>query len=235
MGVLGRFWGKPHVEMYSKYMIFQSIPCNILLWGCESWALRQYLLDTLEVFLHRKIRHILGINMTKVRNMRIKNTSIRIILYNIPYIWDQVLFRKLTSVGKILRRKWSHLPTQLLTAWCNHPRKRGRPLLTKNMSLDRNLCLIIPDVDKTGFLPFWGYHALNTGHWRDLLATLKNPSNTTPVDPPNTLDANTDVPPHSNSESFTPTHATTAPPAPSATSSTLYVKILSDTRRAGRT
>ena len=133
--------------------------------------------------------------MTKVRDTRIKNTSIRIILYNIPYIWDQVLFRKLTSVGKILRRKWSHLPTQLLTDWCNHLRKCGWPLLTNKLSLARIISLIIPGVDETGSTSFWGYHTLNTGHWRDLIATLKHLANRTPGIPPNTPDADADVPP----------------------------------------
>ena len=53
MGDLKKFWIDDHVDMYSKYMIFRAIPCNLLLWGCESWALRQSLLDSLEVFLYQ--------------------------------------------------------------------------------------------------------------------------------------------------------------------------------------
>ena len=69
------------------------------------------------------------------------------------------------------------------------------------ISLARNLQLIIPDIDKIGSLSGWGLHALNTGHWRNPLATLNHPSNTTPDGPPNTPDVNTDVPPYSNTES----------------------------------
>ena len=222
--------------MYWKYMIFLAIPCNFLLWGCDSWVLRQFLLDTLEVFLHRNIMNILGINMTKVRDMRIKNKSIRIMFYNIPCIRNQATFRQLSYVGKIFRCKWPHLPTGLLKAWCNHPGNRGRPLLTNKMSLARNLRLIIPDVDDTGSLLFWGYHALETGHWCNLLAALKHPENTTPYGPPNTPDANADVPPHSNSESSPPPPSpTTATLAPSATSSTSHVEISSETSRDRRT
>ena len=36
MGALARFWDDHHVEMYSKYIIFLEIPCNLLLWVCES-------------------------------------------------------------------------------------------------------------------------------------------------------------------------------------------------------
>ena len=56
MGALEKFCIYDHVDMYSKYMIFRAIPCNLLLWGCESWALRQSLLDLLEIFLYPNIR-----------------------------------------------------------------------------------------------------------------------------------------------------------------------------------
>ena len=142
----------------------------------------------------------MGINMTKVRDTRIKNTSIRIMFYNIPCIQNQVVFRKLSYVVKIFRREGSHLPNRLLTAWCNHPSKHGMPLLTNKMYLDRNPRLIISDVDKTGLLLCLGCHALNT----DLLATLKHMANTTPDGPPNTPDADEVVPPQSNYESSLP-------------------------------
>ena len=49
MGEMSAFLYDNHVDVYSKYLIFCAIPCNLLLWGCESWALRQTLLDALEV------------------------------------------------------------------------------------------------------------------------------------------------------------------------------------------
>ena len=131
------------------------IPCNLLLWGCNSWALRQSLLNTLDVFLHCNIRQLLGINMAKVRDMRINKTSILIMFYNIPCIRNQVAFQQLSYIGKIFRRKESHVPTRLLTAWSKHPKKRYRPLLTIKMSLARNLRRIIQDVYKTGSLSGW--------------------------------------------------------------------------------
>ena len=103
MGALDNFWKDHHVNMYSKYMIFCVIPCNLLLWGCESWALRQTLLNKLEVFLHRSIRRILNINMTQVRERHIKNSHIQVMFYNIPCVRNQVAFRQLTYVGKVLR------------------------------------------------------------------------------------------------------------------------------------
>ena len=185
-----------HINMYLKYMILREIPCNLLLWGCKSWALRQFLLNTLDIFLHCSIMRILGINMTKVRDTRIKNTSIQIMFYNIPWIRNQVAFWKLYYIGKIFRREESHIPTCLLTAWSNHPRRRGQPLLMNKMSLANNLQLIILDVDKTGSLSGWGFHTLDTGHWRKFLATLKHLANMTPDGPPNTPDVDTEATPY---------------------------------------
>ena len=74
MGALGKFWKDHHVDMYSKYMIFHTLPCNLLLWGCNIWARRQTLLNKLEIFLHCSIRRILNINMVQVRERHIKKT-----------------------------------------------------------------------------------------------------------------------------------------------------------------
>ena len=90
IGGLDKFWRYQHVDMYSKYMIFREIPCNLLLWGCKIWDLCQSLLEKLEVFLHCKIRRILGIRMGQVRECHIKNSHIRTIFYNIPCIRNQL-------------------------------------------------------------------------------------------------------------------------------------------------
>ena len=154
---------------------------------------------------------------------KVKNTSIRIKFYNIPCIRNQVAFRQLSYVGKIFRREGTHLPTRLLTAWCDHPRKRGRPLLTNKMSLARNLRLIIPEVDEGGALSSWGFHALDTGHWHDLLATLKHPANTTPDGPPDMSAGDADTSPPLEcrvvSPSTSPASTTLATPATSSTTS----------------
>ena len=66
MGAMADFWDDDHVVVYSKYLIFRAIPCNLLLWGCASWALRQTLLGALEVFLHQIVRRILRIQVRNV-------------------------------------------------------------------------------------------------------------------------------------------------------------------------
>ena len=55
-----------HVELYSKYLFFQQLVVNALLWGCESWSITEYWFDRIDSFLHRSICSILGINLRNV-------------------------------------------------------------------------------------------------------------------------------------------------------------------------
>ena len=41
MGAMKNIWDDQHVDLYSKYLLFLAIPINQLLWGCESWALKE--------------------------------------------------------------------------------------------------------------------------------------------------------------------------------------------------
>ena len=100
---MSKIWDNDHVDTYSKYLLFKTIPCNLLLWGCESWALRKSLLASLEVFLHIGIRRILKVNMRQVFKQHIKNTSIREKFYNIPTIKNQNALQQLTYPGKNFR------------------------------------------------------------------------------------------------------------------------------------
>ncbi len=59
IGALKSVWDSPHLEIWSKYLLFCAIPMNLLLWGCKTWAMRVALLNKLEVFLHCNIQCIL--------------------------------------------------------------------------------------------------------------------------------------------------------------------------------
>ena len=95
-------------------------------------------------------------------------------------IRNQIAFRHLTYIGKIVRRESNHIPTRLLTAWCDHPRKVGRPILTNKQCIVQNIQLVIPEIDDDVTLASWGFHALDASFWNTLLRTLKHPEN----DPP---------------------------------------------------
>ena len=59
MGALKELWCNPHLDIYNKYILFQVILMNLLLWGAETWLLGKLQLDKLEVFLHQSIQHII--------------------------------------------------------------------------------------------------------------------------------------------------------------------------------
>jgi hypothetical protein len=50
MGALKNVWNSPHLDIWSKYLLFRAIPMNLLLWGCETWSMRKALSNKLEVF-----------------------------------------------------------------------------------------------------------------------------------------------------------------------------------------
>ena len=90
MGILSSYWSDKSVVLKSKYLIFAAIPCNLLLWGSERWALRTSLLSKLEVFLHRSERISLVITMKEVKEERLRNAEVRERFFNIPTIRNQI-------------------------------------------------------------------------------------------------------------------------------------------------
>jgi hypothetical protein len=61
MGTLKNVWNSPHLDIWSKYLLFCAIPMNLLLWGFETWSMRKSLSNKLEVFLHQNIQCILQV------------------------------------------------------------------------------------------------------------------------------------------------------------------------------
>jgi hypothetical protein len=59
MGALKNVWNSPHLDVWSKYLLFWAIPMNLLLWGCKTWSMQKALSNKLEVFFHRNIGCIL--------------------------------------------------------------------------------------------------------------------------------------------------------------------------------
>ena len=106
----------------------------------------------LEIFVHRSFRRILGITWTQVIDEHITNDSVRRRFCHIPSLRNQFAKRQLTFIGKIVRNSDSQIPTRLLTAWCDHPRRRGAPLQSNKKNLVKNLQLLVPSVPNNGRL-----------------------------------------------------------------------------------
>ncbi len=63
MGALKNIWNSPHLDIWSKYLLFQAIPMNPLLGGGETWSMQKHKVfsNKLEIFLHCNIWRILCI------------------------------------------------------------------------------------------------------------------------------------------------------------------------------
>ena len=177
MGALKNFWDNPHVDLYSKYLLFRAIPMNLLLWGCETWSLRQVLLNKVEVFLHRSIRRILGITITQVQEERIRNEHVRKLFYDIPRVRNMIAARQLGFIGKVMRGP-SHRPSQrMITACCSNRRLPGRPHFHNKDLIVKNLKLLFSQVndvviDDKGTLKNWINEVMCESYWNQLVKCL---------------------------------------------------------------
>ena len=104
------FWADDTDDNFSKHLIFCAIPCNLLLWGCESWEIRKSTLKKLEVFLHVNIGKILRITTTMVIDDKITNESVRKRFFDTPTIRHQLARRQLTFIGKVVRNSEDQIP-----------------------------------------------------------------------------------------------------------------------------
>jgi hypothetical protein len=77
MGAMKNVWDNVYINLYTKYLFFLAIPVNLLLWGCETWALKSESIKKLNVFVHRSARRILNITMAQVQEERITNSEVR--------------------------------------------------------------------------------------------------------------------------------------------------------------
>ena len=143
--MLKHVWEDPHIDLYSKYLFFVAMPLNLLLWGCESWALKKTSYNDLNVFIHQSIRRVIGISMMQVKDERISNEKLRKMFYNIPDACTLIAVKQLNFIGKVVRREDLFFSKQLLTAWLNHKRKRGGFLTTNRKSVVTALGLLHPD------------------------------------------------------------------------------------------
>ena len=73
MRALSGFWNNDHVDMFHKYRVFMAIPVNLLLWGCESWTLK----DGHDIFfICRSIPQYMKIKTSEVRDRKTNNEKL---------------------------------------------------------------------------------------------------------------------------------------------------------------
>jgi hypothetical protein len=167
MGRMKNVWEDKYVDKETKYLFFLAIPINLLLWGCETWALKAESVKNLDVFIHRSVRRILGIRMQQVKDERITNKKVREMFFNLPSAQEMVAARQLSYLGKMVRNHdEEHLPLKLLTAWVNNKRPTGGVLYTNKRSITTHLNLILPAIPEK---PDADERSLEVKNWKRLV------------------------------------------------------------------
>ena len=105
MGALGEFFGRHKESILSKYLVFMAIPVNLLLWGCERWALRGDLLLKVERSVNRNTGRILGTSMTKAMEDYINTEQLHKTFNDIPSMQMLIDVRTMQFLGKLIRSK----------------------------------------------------------------------------------------------------------------------------------
>jgi hypothetical protein len=224
MGALRHVWRNPYADLKAKKLVFLAIPANLLLWGCETWALRQSHIGKLNVFWHRAIRNILGIRISEVIDDHITNEQIRKIFHDIPDAETILNARSTTYLGKVARSPDQHPPKLFMTAWVKNPRPKSGVLSTNKKAMVRSLNALLPEettetftmnckrtnttITKTrqnpnGKLSNWYHIALDKKLWEWHIYKLTHPNSPIPPKPsptrPSANPASSDESNHNNS------------------------------------
>ena len=77
--------------------------------------------------------------MNEVKYQHITNETGGRKIFDIPNIEKQIETQQLTFIGKVTRNSDDHLPTKIITAWCNNKRQREGVLHTNKKSIVHNL------------------------------------------------------------------------------------------------
>ena len=137
-GSLRRVFRNTAVSDKDKGILFTALITNILLYGCESWCLREDDVRRLRGFHRRCVRTICGVTLFKTWKDHIKSSALNDRLC-IPGFEDGYRARLLRWAGEIARMPMDRLPRRLMTCWVANPRPRGRPHMTWGATLKKAL------------------------------------------------------------------------------------------------
>ena len=168
MGALTTFFRTP-ADLRIKRQIYQAIPMNTALYGCESWTLSDKLERDLSSFHHGAMRKLLGLTMHHVRHLRIRNEHVRNKL-SLPDLTETMHYRQFRFLGKIARLPEDNLQRRFLNAWIATPRLVGRPRNSlRHVHIETLQHILGPAVvSKQGHLTDWLPLASSVTEWNAL-------------------------------------------------------------------
>jgi hypothetical protein len=106
--------------------LYQAIVVNIVLWGSESWALKEANISQLEALHHGCLRRMCGLTMWDVAEKRIKNEQVRRMVADSPTMDSLMETRRCRWLSKLSVMKQSRSPRRILGARCTTSRPVGR-------------------------------------------------------------------------------------------------------------
>ena len=128
------------LQVCYRIRIYEATVLNILLWGCESWALTVELRRNLEVCHHRFLRRMAKINIYDVMEHHISNDEIREKLGHCKTIHQAMELKRAKWLQKLATWDYNRNPRKLLKAWYYKKRRPiGRPQQTIKKSLSDTL------------------------------------------------------------------------------------------------
>jgi hypothetical protein len=118
------------IPIHLRHRIYNAIVVNLLLWGCESWALKEEDCRKLEVCHHRCLRRMLKITIYQVKEEKISNKEVRKKLNNCYTISQMIELRRARWLEKISHMNDKRAPRKLIVAWIPNVRPTGKPQQT---------------------------------------------------------------------------------------------------------
>ena len=155
---------------------YETTVLNILLFGCESWALTREDIRKLETTHHRFLRSMLHITIYDVKNRRISNTKIRQQIGSHTLL-QRMSLRRARWIEKIAHMPPTRNPRKVLNAWLPTPRPTGRPQQTIRTSYASMIKNELGLIDTR--IQSWWYLAADPALWAEHVETaLTLPSGT---------------------------------------------------------
>lgn len=131
-GQLKPVWMSTVITRRTKIKMFNSNVKSVLLYGCETWFVRNDITSRLQVFVNKCLRRILGIYWPRT----ISNARLWQMTDQKP-IRQEILERKWRWIGHALRRSDNHLSKQGLRWQSTGRRRPGRPRTTWRRSVEK--------------------------------------------------------------------------------------------------
>ena len=157
------FFTSKQVGRERKKVAYEGLILNILLYGCESWALTKFLRNRLEMFHNRCIRAMCRVTRKIHQDFHVKLSNLEKQLNVSPFAL-YLARRRLRWAGCVARMDFhTRLPRKLLSSWFPKNRAIGRPQMAYGHGLKsdlKNAGICVSDWHKT---------ALDKDAWDEIL------------------------------------------------------------------